>query len=305
MSSCHYDTYLYKGGVSLVIMRKFSPRKINKVCELRKLGYSVRKIADELKCSPTTVQKYTTEDRNYEMIHLNLFPEGNFVQKMYAPASSQPTQGSYQSQVHHYYLIPQNTSIYEQHRQYIDQENEQIDSLWEELKQMEKSEQSFNEKISQLKQEISAWERKKQQQENNKLQKKIRQTRDEIYKERRKSQELKINQGQETQQKNNSSPTQEQIQFIRLKAVPQKIESQKKEELITNQAPLQQKQVEVKESPEKDYAPMIEGLALGGIQILCKISNFLNSPESKIPITSLEFWRRWNKYLTDDNKKET
>lgn len=141
-------------------MKKITRRKINEIQELQKFGYSVRKIADKVNCSPTTVQKYSLKDRNFEIPLTNLFPEENLIKKMYTPASSRPYNESYYPQDHHYYHPLEDASLDEQQRQYTDQENKRREQEKEQSEQARKSDQKNRERLRQRKMEYYSMKQK-------------------------------------------------------------------------------------------------------------------------------------------------
>lgn len=313
----------YKGGVTLDIMRKISRRKINKIRALHKLGYSVRKIANELKCSPTTVQKYNPGDRNYELPVSNLFPEENLIKKTYTPASSQPTQGSYQPQVHHYYHSPADTSLFEQQRSHIDQENKRREQEKERLEQA-KSDQRNWEQFQQLKMEYNSM---KQEQKRHKRLKtlaarlKTLQGEMERVKDRLKidnefnkkmsvmAQEVKeedIKKVQEEQQVKEIHPTviDETMDKNGFNKQTGEEKPQKAEESSTDQTSIPAKQVEENETIASDHSESIVGIVLAGILGLCEGIDSYRPPGSKGSMNQSENGRRFNKYLKDDRKPE-
>jgi hypothetical protein len=180
-------------------------------------------------------------------------------------------------------------------------EKEEISILKEQIRQMEESDRLLDEKINLLKQDISQKkkeeERKKIERINSQIQKQIIQIREKRKKERLKYQELMINDGLEAKQRSNLSHNHNKKHFVRLKRVSQKIESHKKKELITEKLNSQQNKAEVEERSEKDYSATLDGIALGGLQILSKLLKFHNSHESNSPINSTQFWDNLSEYL--------
>lgn len=300
-------TKFYKDGVTLSIMRKITRRKINKVHALHKLGYSVRKIAGELNCSPTTVQKYNLEDRNYEIPLSNLFPEENLIKKTYAPASSQPSREPY-------YLQPtQDHSVIEDPWRSRKQYLEEVEYLRrsEEDKRIEQDRkfiQESLEKLHQLRMEFYSTKQENKRKNLNITNKPVGIS-DESYKKldadiQEVKEELR-KKAQEEQQLINSIPRLIKVESekaqVHQKAQEdeiQKSEDQHKSVLM----PL--KQAEENESTESDYSGILEGIVLGGISGLCKIIDSYRSTDSKGSMNQSEHWRRSNKYLKDDRKRE-
>jgi len=290
-------------------MKKITLRKINKIRTLHKLGYSVRKIAAELNCSPTTVQKYNPEDRNYEMPLSNLFSEENLIKKTHAPASSQPTQGSYQPQVvHYYYHSPEDTSLFEQQRQHIDQENKRREQEKELLEQARKSDQRNWEQLQQLKMEFCSMKQgQKWHMRLKTLAARIKTLQDEM--ERTKDRPKKDNefnkkmsvmaQGvkeedikkvQEEQQVVDSIPRLIKVELKEAQESEiQKSENQRKPILM----PLKQAEDEENESIA-DHSEILQEAVLAGISGLCEGIDSYRPPDRKAP--------RFNKYLKDDRK---
>ena len=130
-------------------MKKITQRKINEIQELQKFGYSVRKIADKLNFSPTTVQKYTLKDRNFKAPLSHLSSEKNLIKKTYASASIQPNNEFYYPQVHHYDHPLEDASLYEQQRQHSDQANKEREQQKEESERARKSNQEIREQLRQ------------------------------------------------------------------------------------------------------------------------------------------------------------
>ena len=255
-------------------MRKITRKKINRIRALHKRGYSVRKIAAKLNCSPTTVQKYNVKDRNYEIPLSNLLPEENLIKKTYAPAPSQPNRESYYPQP-----TPQYPRVIEDPRRSRERYPKEAEyhRRREEDKRMENNRkfyQGTQEILDQLKMKHDSTQQENKRKNINIIIKQIRRS-DESYKKFNANiqelEEERLKKLQEEQQLIDSIP-----RLIRVKLKEAQTHQKAQEDEIQKSEdqhkpiPVSLEQAEEYESTESDSSEILEGILLGGILGLCE-----------------------------------
>ena len=303
--TCHHATLtlttkFYKYSGTFVIMKKITKRKIKEIQELQKFGYTVRKIADKLNCSPTTVQKYSLKNRNNDIQLTNPNPKENLLKKTYAPASSQPNKEPY------YQQPIQDHSFVEEPR--LSREQYHIEA--EPSRRMEEIErrfayntiknQGYQEDLNQIKRKIDLVKQENKSKSLN-ITNKLIEMSDESYKKSDANlQELKEEQSkkeQEEQRMIDSTPGIIKVKVkeiqVHQKAQDDEIQKSKDQHRLF---PVSLKQAEENENTKSESSGILEGAILGTIQGICEVIDSYYSIDSKNPMN------QFDKYLKKDRK---